>query len=68
MGNFSLADQEQYLKAFSLYQIHDFSAAERIWRALADQDEISALMAERCGQFILDKPDDWQGNFCFDHK
>lgn len=65
---FTHADQEQYLKAFNYYHAGDFSAAKIIWQILAERDAISELMAQRCQIFIIDKPTDWQGCFCFDHK
>lgn len=68
INTFTEANQQLYLKAFDLYQTGDFSEAAITWKLLSEQDAISNLMAIRCQKFIQQKPDNWQGVFCFDHK
>ncbi len=54
---------ERYNAAFAEYERGAFEKAERMFAALRDerQDKPSALMAERCGELIIDPPENWNG-------
>lgn len=66
--DFGIDNQRRYRQAFSLYQAGNFSAAMEVWKNLAEIDPVSDLMMQRCHDFILNSPSDWQGQYCFDHK
>ena len=54
---------ERYNAAFQLYAHGDFAAAELEFMALRNEenDQPSALMAERCRELQNDPPPDWKG-------
>ena len=58
----------EYGDAFALYQEGKFKEAEQRFRSLSDTDKPSAVLAERCAEFALHPPQDWQGVFALTTK
>ena len=58
----------QYAEAFVLYEEGKFDDAERIFRALADFDKPSKVLAARCAELCIHPPTDWHGVFALSTK
>ncbi len=50
-----------YADALALYRRGAFAEAAAAWRALADRDPPSAVMAQRAEHFLESPPEDWDG-------
>jgi len=53
----------KYAEAFSLYEEGKFNAAERMFRALAECDKPSRVLAARCVELCVHPPAEWWGIF-----
>src|SRR5207247_290668 len=53
----------KYGEAFSLYEEGKFNAAERMFRALAECDKPSRVLAARCVELCVHPPAEWCGIF-----
>jgi class 3 adenylate cyclase len=58
----------KYAEAFVLYEEGKFDDAERIFRALADFDKPSKVLAARCAELCIHPPTDWHGVFALSTK
>ena len=58
----------KYAEAFVLYEEGKFDDAERIFRALADFDKPSRVLAARCAELCIHPPTDWHGVFALSTK
>ena len=58
----------KYSEAFSFYKEGKFDAAERMFRALAECDKPSRVLAARCAELSVDAPAEWCGVFTVETK
>jgi adenylate cyclase len=60
----------KYMEAYTFYEAGDFVQAAILFRALKNdfQHTAASCLAERCQQFQLHPPDDWDGVYKFDRK
>jgi adenylate cyclase len=57
-----------YSEAFALYEKGKFNDAERMFRALAEFDKPSRVLAARCVELCAHSPIDWHGVFAVEEK
>ena len=58
----------KYAEGFSFYEEGKFDAAERMFRALAECDKPSRVLAARCAELSVDAPAEWCGVFTIETK
>jgi adenylate cyclase len=58
----------RYAEAFVLYEEGRFDDAARMFRALAEFDKPSRVLAARCAELCAHPPTDWHGTFALSTK
>ena len=69
--DFSKAYREYYDKAFALYQKGVWNLAREYFQKALDEcegDKAASLMVERCDEFILRPPENWDGAIAYNTK